>query len=417
MFIYMRLMVAMLIFIFLPVLIFATGQQDTTPPFEDRFQDLQWEEIVAEASGGEVFWYMWGGSETINTYVQQYIAGRLMDEYDIRLTMVPVTDSSIFVNKVLDEKNARRLTNGSVDLVWINGENFRTMREGDLLFGPFANKLPNIRYIDADSPSLRYDFGYPIDGYESPYGSTQMVMIYDEARIPKPPTTINSLLRWIRQNPGRFIYPAAPDFTGSAFIRHFFYYFANELDLLLGEFNLDVYQPIAEKTWQTLNEIKPFLWREGTTYPETATQLEDLFSNGEIWFDMAYNPSEAASLVDQGRYPESTRTFVFDSGTIGNTHYVAIPFNSPNKAAAMVLANLLLDPAAQFEKSKPAVWGDHTALSLNLLPDEWQNRFEAEERAPSVLSPLELSQKRLPELQASWIQRIEDDWIDAILKR
>lgn len=30
------------------------------------------------------------------------------------------------------------------------------------------------------------DFGYPVEGYEAPYGKAQFVMIYDSARVPKP---------------------------------------------------------------------------------------------------------------------------------------------------------------------------------------------------------------------------------------
>ncbi len=38
------------------------------------------------------------------------------------------------VNQVLSEKEAGVASGGAVDLVWINGENFRTMKAGDLLF-------------------------------------------------------------------------------------------------------------------------------------------------------------------------------------------------------------------------------------------------------------------------------------------
>ena len=286
-----------------------------------------------------------------------------------------------------------------------------------LLFGPYADRLPNIQYVDTEAPAVANDFGYPVDGYESPYGSAQVVMIYDSARVPAPPPTIDSLLDWIRRNPGRFTYPVLPDFTGSVFVRHVFYHAAGGYRELLGPFNEPQFDDVAPRTWEILNEIEPFLWREGQTYPENRAQLQELFSNGEVYFDISYNPAEAASLVAQGRYPESTRTFVFEEGTIGNTHYVAIPYNSPNKAAAMVTANLLLSPETQLEKAKPDVWGDLTVLSLDRLPSEWQRRFAALPRPPQVLPTEVLEEHKIPELQSIWLEAIEMGWMTHVLRQ
>jgi putative spermidine/putrescine transport system substrate-binding protein len=396
--------------------LFARGGEEGPAPFEDRYQSMDWEEIVEEARGQQLFFYMWGGADTINAFVQGYLADRMMEDYGIDLQMVPVSDASVFVNKVLGEKQAGRLVNGSVDAMWINGENFRSMREADLLFGPFANKLPNIRYVNRTDPSIANDFGYPVEGYESPYGSAQFVMMYNSAEVPDPPRSIGALIDWIKANPGRFTYPAPPDFAGSAFVRHIFYHVAGGTEQLLGSFDQETFDPIAEETWALLNELEPSLWREGNTYPETPAQLQDLFANGQVYFDVAYNPSQAANLIAQGRYPESTRTYVFDDGTIGNTHYIGISFNSPHKAAAMVLANLVLDPAVQFEKSKPEVWGDLPVVAIDRLPAQWQDRFANQQRPPSVLSPKVLGRHRLPELQAPWLEAIEEGWISSVLE-
>jgi putative spermidine/putrescine transport system substrate-binding protein len=341
--------------------------------------------------------------------------------------MVPVSDASVFVNKVLGEKQAGRERDGSVDAVWINGENFRSMREADLLFGPYASKLPNMRFVDTDDPAVANDFGFPVNGYESPYGSAQFVMVYDSAEVSTPPRSVGELLEWIRNNPGRFTYTAPPDFAGSAFVRHLFYYAASQaegvegLESLLGSFDPELFERVAAEAWPLLNDLEEHLWREGNTYPETASQLQDLFANGQIHFAFDYNPSAAANLIAQGRYPESTRTFVFREGavpgTIGNTHYIGIPFNSPHKAAAMVLADLVLSPEAQFEKSKSEVWGDLPVVVIDRLPTDWQERFRGLERPPSVLGPGELGRNKLPELQASWLEAIEEGWIENVLEQ
>ena len=46
-----------------------------------------------------------------------------------------------------------------MDVVWINGENFKTAKENNLLLGSFTEKLPNFNdYIDKTSETINTDF-------------------------------------------------------------------------------------------------------------------------------------------------------------------------------------------------------------------------------------------------------------------
>lgn len=376
-----------------------------------------WEDTLIQARGQEVNFYMWGGSDLINNWVTGYVAQSVKEQYDITLNLVPITDATEYINKVLGEKQAGQDENGTVDLVWVNGENFRTMRQGELLYGYWTGELPNMAYVNTADPSVANDFGFPVDEHESPYGKAQFVMIYDSARIAEPPQTIGALVEWIKANPGLFTYPAPPDFTGSAFVRHVCYEAVGSYEKLLGEFDQAVFDAELPACWELLNEIESFLWREGQTYPESHTRQQELFANGEVWFDMAYNPAEASSLIENGRYPETTRTFVFETGTIANTHYVAIPYNSSHKAAAMVVANFLLSPEAQLSKAQPENWGDLPVLDPALLPPEWQAQFAAIPRGVATLSTEELAAARLPELQAPWLTAMEQGWEAEVLQQ
>ena len=401
------------------VMLVGCGQQPTTSTLAaaDPAHSDSWEQIVAQANGQTVNWYMWGGQENINQWVTGYVAESLKREYNITLNMVPVVDTADVVNKVLGEKQAGQDTAGSVDLIWINGENFRTMREADVLFGPWATRLPNYQYINTADASVNNDMGYPVNGYESPYGKAQFVLVYDSARVPNPPTTIPALLAWIKENPGQFTYPAPPDFTGTAFVMQMCYHATGGYEPFLGDFDQALFDQTWPACWALLNEIEPFLWRDGQTYPITHAQHDTLFANGEVWFNMAYNPAEASSKVEAGIFPETTRTLVWESGTLANTHYVAIPYNSPHKAAAMVLANFLLSPEAQLSKADTANWGDRPVIDVNLLSAEWQARFEALPRGVATLSDGELAANRLPELPAAWRTAAERAWEAEVLNR
>ena len=145
--------------------------------------------------------------------------------------------------------------------------------------------------------------------------------------FPNRPRDMAALLDWIKANPGRFTYPAPPDFTGSAFVRHVFIHAAGGPETLIGPFDQATFDEVAAKTWAILNEIEPFLWREGQTYPTTVTQLNELFANGEVAFTFNYDPAQFGLAVDAGTYPETTRSFGLTDGTIGNTNYTLIPFN------------------------------------------------------------------------------------------
>jgi len=392
-------------------------QAPADAPFPPGYENKSWADILAESRGQTVNFYMWGGSDVINAWVTGYVTQDLQARYGITLNMTPVADAPEYINKILGEKQAGRDADGAVDLVWVNGENYRTLRQGDLLFGPWSRFLPNSIYVNWDDASVANDFGSPVEGYESPYGKAQFVMIYNSGQVPQPPKTVNELLAWIKANPGKFAYAAPPDFTGSAFVRHVCYTTTGGHAQFMADFDQALFDAKFGACWQTLNDLEPSLWREGQTYPENRARMQDLFANGEVLFDMAYNPAEASSLIAQGRYPDEARTFVFDEGTIANTHYVAIPYNSPHKAAAMVVANFLLAPEAQLSKADPQGWGDLPVLDPALLPDEWQQQFDDLPRGPATLSDAELAAHRLPELPAAWLAAIEQGWEANVLQQ
>lgn len=396
--------------------VWSGGQTESGNLFENRFRDMSWEEIAAEANGQTIYFYMWGGSDVINNWVSGFFVDKLKSKYGVTVEMVPITGPQVYINKVLSEKQAGKNEGGAVDLMWINGENFKTMRQGDLLFGPYADKLPNMKYLDASDSAFQYDFGYPVEGYESPYGAAQMVMIYDSAKLPDPPTSIKGLIEWIKKNPGKFTYPAPPDFTGSAFVRHFFYYVAGGPESLMGAFDQAKFDEVSVKFYSLMNSLEPFLWRQGTTYPEDITKLNELFANGEVMFTTSYGPGDAASKVQAGKYPDSVRTFVFDDGTIGNINYLAIPYNSSAKAAALIACNEMLSPEVQYSlATERNAWP--LVVNVDKLPAEWKEKINKIKRHPSILSGKVLSTHQLPELMADWLVAIEKGWQENVLEK
>ena len=372
-----------------------------------------WDQIVETAKGGEVNWFLWGGADHINQYVTEYVGGVLKDQYDITLNRVPLTDTAAAVNTVLSEKESGVNDKGTVDMIWINGENFKTMKQGDMAWCGYLDKLPNNKLVNWNNQAIANDFGVPVDGCESPWNRAHSVFAYDTATMAKPPMSIGELIEWIKANPGLFTYPAPPDFTGSAFVRHVFYYAAGGAENLLGPFDQAKYDAAASKAWKILNDLEPFLWREGKTYPANPSALTQLFANTEIAIYFNYNPANIAKEVTNGVFPETVRTYRMDDGNIGNTNYTIIPYNSPNKAAALVLQNVLLSGEAQLEKAKPEVWGTNPGIEMDRTASAILAAFNAIEKHPAAI-PMDNTDGAVPELQGGWIKAIEKGWIENV---
>lgn len=374
-----------------------------------------WDEITAMAKGGEVNFFHWGGSDNINAYIGSFVGDILKEDYNITLNRVG-TGAAEAVNIVLTEVESGVTDKGSVDLIWINGENFRTMRQADLAYCGYTELLPNNSLVNWDNPAIANDFGLPVEGCEVPWSKTQFSFAYDTARTENPPRSIPELIEWVKANPGRFTYAAPPDFNGSVFVRHVFYHAAGGVDGLLGEFNQAKFDEVSAKTWQILNDMEPYLWREGKTYPTTINALEQLFANTEVDIYFNYSAAGVGVNIENGTFPPTTQGYGLTDGTIGNTNYTAIPINSQNKAAALVLQNVLLSARAQYQKALPDVWGATAAVEVSRMNDEYQEKFGAIKVHPNVVSPDELAKASLPELQASWLTAIEKGWLENVAK-
>ena len=381
---------------------------------EQNLLEQDWQQIVKSAQGSKVNFYMWGGSRTINHWVDTYLASQLKEKYDIKLNRVPMGPDD-YLNKLLGEKQVGK-KEGSIDLLWINGENFKTAKENDLLWGPFANKLPNYKkYLDVDSDRNTTDFGYPTKGYEVPYNRAQFVFVYDQDKVKDVPKTYQELITWIKEHPGKFTYPALPDFTGSAFVRHVIYQetggYEQYYDMTEKEVRKAI-QPALEK----LAELEPYLWRKGRTYPATIAQLDNMFADGEVWMSMGYEPSKATSEIKKGNYPDTARTFVIEEGTISNTNFLAIPFNAGHKAAALVTANFLESFEAQYSKYKPANWGALPVFSYEKLNAKEKKKVDNLDLGKATLSQEVLDKHSVPELPADLVPIIEEEWQEIVGK-
>lgn len=364
-----------------------------------------WPRTLAAARGQTVYFNAWGGSERVNAYLQ-WVAGEVQQAHGIRVEHVKLADTAELVRRVRAEKAAGR-ADGSADMVWINGENFLAMKREGLLFGPFAEQLPHYRWVDVDGkPTTRVDFSEPVEGLEAPWGMAQLTFFGEPSRIGVLPQSVADLTDWARRNPGRFSYPRPPQFHGTTFLKQVLMETSPDRAVLARPHTDAAFAAQAPALWRALDALHPLLWRGGRQFPASTAVMRQMLADGELAISLTFNPNEAANHVAAKTLPASVQSWQFKGGTIGNTHFLAIPYNARAKPAAQVVIDFLLSPRAQARKADVRHWGDPTVLAIDRLPPAERQAFVGTQAPGTVQQPA----PAWPEPHGSWVEPLEREW-------
>ncbi|MBL4934283.1 ABC transporter substrate-binding protein [Clostridium sp. YIM B02515] len=406
----------LLSFILSLIIVFSLiGCSSKTSKTAENVDLSNWDAVLKASKGTTVTFYGWGGNELTNKWVDNYLAKAVKNNYDITLKRVPMNIDDI-LHKLLAEKQAGS-KNGSIDIVWINGENFYNAKKANLLYGPFSESLPNFKEkVDTASPEVTYDFGFPVEGYEVPFGKAQFVMLYNSDKVSKTFNNTKELMDFVKSNQGKFTYPAPPDFTGSAFVRTIICNLVDPNKLSDIKADKAEVQKVIQPALDYLNELKPYLWNKGKSYPATIAQLDSMYSDGQLLASMTYNPYGTTSRIENGELPSGTKSLLLDKGTVGNTHFLAIAGNSQNKAGAMAVINQILSAEAQALKYDPKNWGDLPVISYDKLQTDEKKLFDNIKLGQDSIPQNIMLQQRIPELRAELVPIIEKLWLENVAK-
>jgi len=132
---------------------------------------------------------------------------------------------------------------------------------------------------------------------------------------------------------------------------------------------------------------------------------------------MTYHQAHAQNKILNKMYRKSVRSFVMKDGSIYNTHFTAIPFNSPNKPGAMVTANFLLSFDAQYSKNQPENCGDFTVLDLARLPTRQRQQFLNLDLGEATLPLSLLEDHAVPEIPSGYLEGLENGWEENVLRQ
>ena len=352
----------------------------------------------------EVNFHAWGGSNSINKYIQSF-SEEILEDHQIKLNHIKIDDTQTSVNLILSEGDQKK---SKVDLIWINGENFSKLYNQDLLYGPIVD-LENLKYLDLEDPTLITDFGLQTNMHEIPWGRSQLVFLYDNEIIKDPFYDIESFKNFLVSNKGRFTYPKIPNFHGTTFLKQIMYELGHQ-DIMKEEYD-DLNQShknAIQDLISFLNEYHPYMWSEGKRFPKNNTTMMQMLANRELFISLSFNPNEASSQITQNNLRKSTKTFTFQNGSIANTHFLAIPKYSKNIDQSLLIIDKLISPKYQSLKLKNDIWGDPTVLDFTKLSMEDKSLFLYK----NIENNLKTDAPKKTEPHNSWTEVIEKNWIE-----
>ncbi|RTZ15581.1 ABC transporter substrate-binding protein [Vibrio aquaticus] len=352
-----------------------------------------WQQIEEKAKGQTVYFHAWGGSQEINNYLR-WAGSELKKQYGVTLQHVKVTDIAETTTRLIAEKAANKNSGGSVDMVWINGENFKSMKQNDLLFGPFVEYLPSWQYVDKSLP-VDSDFSEPTEGLEAPWGVGQLVFIHDAKTLNNPPSSFSEYLSYAKAFPNKLSYPRPPEFHGTSFLKALLIELTNNDASLQRPVDEKSFPLVTAPLWSYLDEFHQVAWRQGKQFPAGSAETLQLLDDGQLDVAITFNPNAVFSAQANGNLAETTAAYAMDAGALSNIHFLAIPWNANASEGAQVAINFLLSPDAQSRKGDLNVWGDPSVLENQHLVGNAKN---------TTLF------KSVAEPHPSWQAALESEW-------
>lgn len=380
----------------------------------DDFDPNDWDSVLEAAKGQTVNYHQSGSSTVMNEWLNTTVK-EAIEKYGITWNYVPATGTVDVVNLVSSEMAAGKTEDGSVDFMWINGENFFSLKDHGYLYGSYLDYLPNLKYCDPDNPNLTVDCGVAIEGMESPFQATYDVFWADTANIPESdfPTTLAELKELIIAHPGRFTYAEPGNSNGT-------YFMGTVIAGLCGKETWnrinkeaiphDELKELIEPALQWLRDINPYLWNNGATHPANGSEVIQLMGDGEL--DLEFSSTMPKSYIDAGTIPSTVKPFFVKDAVISDFWYLTIPANAAHKAAALVACNEIMEPyiqMTQFEKV-----GYYPFSPYELMTPEAQKMYDAIDWDAGLIPPDEMNPYIVPQANGQNNDTIEDLWHEEV---
>ena len=295
-------------------------------------------------SGGKSKVKLWAtGSQNVQDIFEALTAdfNAKNDKYEVELNFLLSGTGAASLTDSLDAAIKAGQKNTDFDIVDFSGDDWSNIisRVGAEQFVKLdTSKLPNAAGVAAKS-SVEPE-------YCQPYRGTTVILAYDSAAVPTPPATMDELVQWMKDHPGRFAYnQPGTGGAGDSFARSAVYNFLPE-----EAFTSDDEKWTAEwdQGFDFLKEIHQYMYTSGGSivYPAKNQGTLDLLNQGEI--DMCPNWADMVlSQRAKGEIKDTIKITQIQPALTGSLQTLAIPTFGSHTEGAYAFINYMLSPRAQ----------------------------------------------------------------------
>ena len=302
---------------------------------------------TAESADGKETITLWAsGSQNVGdiyeTLVEEFNTNsEYADKYQVDFQFMLSGTGTQSLTDMLIAAHKAGQTNTDYDIVDLGGDDLSKVVSQvgeEMLVKLDKTKIPNSSKVSAES-SVATD-------YVQPYRGTTVIMAYDSEAVENPPKTVDELVEWMEENPGRFAYNApGTGGAGDSFARSMVYNFLPEEAITSDD-------PKWEEEWdegfEFLADIHQYMYESGGSlvYPNKNQGTLDLLNQGEI--DMCANWADMVlSQRAQGTIKDSIKIYQIEPSLTGSLQSLAIPTFGSHEEGAYAFMDFMLSDEAQ----------------------------------------------------------------------
>ena len=328
----------------------AKEEEKTEAPAEEKAEEAAEEEAgeagnaIAEGSGKVTLWAT--GSDNVRQIYETLIAdfnsnSEYAGQYEVELQFMLSGTGAQTLPDMLHAAYQAGQTGTDFDLVDFSGDDLSKIMAlvGEEGFQKLdETKIPNRANVPAKS-SVSAD-------YSQPYRGTTVILAYDSEKVPEPPKTVDDLVAWMKENPGRFAYNTpGTGGAGDSFVRTSVYNFLPEEAITSDD---ESWTEQWDEGFAFLADIHPYMYKSGGSivYPNKNQGSLDLLNQGEIdmcpnWADMVLSQRASGELRSSIKIAQISPSFT------GSLQTLTVPTIGSNEGGAYAFINYMLSETAQ----------------------------------------------------------------------
>ncbi len=224
--------------------------------------------------------------------------------------------------------------------IWETGALLRPGGEAGIIQKLSEAEIANLAKVSKDAIGQ-------VGGFGVPYRASSVVLAYNSKDVPNPPKTIDTILDWIKANPGKFTYnPPDTGGSGDAFVTRVL---KKGIMPEQEQFFQTSYDQSKEAQWEMgwgiLKGLAPSIYQKGF-YPKGNVPVLQTLGKGEISLAPVWS-DQGLSYLAQKLLPPEVKLQQIDPPFSGGAAYVGVVADSQHKPEVYAFLNWLLTPEPQ----------------------------------------------------------------------